>query len=123
MALDTNIVALKHVDVIRDGGSLAASFIGANEIEYCLFFRIRGPLVPDAPRRYGAPALQWFCPYVYRSPVTGDTAPMWREDSEPIDWEEARRIIRELAPFVAQSEPEFVRIFDYMRQAAANDGG
>ena len=94
--LDTAIVALRRLDVYRDGGSLSASFTGADGIDYCLLFQI-GP--PDPGRRRYAPVLEWFRPYMYRSPVTGDASPLANDDSAPLDWTEARRILHELEPF------------------------
>lgn len=117
MVLETEIVELKSFDVYRDGGSISASFRGADGIEYCLFFQVRRP--PGKPRRYGAPLLKWFSPYEYRSPVTGDISPMWREEREPIDWREAQKVLNDLARFVEGPE----QIFDDMVRAAAEGVG
>lgn len=68
MALGTKIVALRHLDIVRDGGSVVATFEGADGIEYPLFFGIAQRATERTLRRYRLPLLEWRPTAVYRSP-------------------------------------------------------
>jgi hypothetical protein len=110
---------------IAGGGSVSATFAGADGIEYCLFFRIsrsQQEQAESALRSYGEPLLEWFRTAEYRSPVTGDTSPLSIEDSAPITWAEARRILNELMPFYERFHSDDRRVFAEMVDAAAKDG-
>ena len=122
MVLDTKIARLRSLDLYRDGGSVSASFTGCDGIEYCLFFGIAGRRKHDALRRYRSPMLQWSRTAEYRSPVTGDTGPLQSEDSAPITWSEARRILLELSPFYEKFASDGRPVFDEMVDAASHDG-
>lgn len=122
MLLDTEIVALTYLGVYRDGGSVSASFLGRNGLEYSLFFGIRGMRMADVPPGYRSPMLRWFRPAEYRSPVTGDVSPMWTEDFHSIEWAEARRILKDLSPFFESFESEYRWVFEEMVAAAEENG-
>ncbi len=117
--LDTPIVAFVRFAVYRDGGSVSATFTGADGIEYSLFFQVGQPEPPGEPRRYAAAVLKWSATFDYRSPVTGDISPGSRADSAPVTWAEARRILHELAPLVP-SDPHDQTLFAEMTRAAAS---
>lgn len=120
--LDTKISGLTNLGIYRDGGSISASFAGADGFEYCLFFGIRRPRENDAPAGYRSPLLQWFRSGEYRSPITGDVSPFEEEDSEPIPWSEARRILNELSQFFEDFSSDYRWVFGEMISAAAQDG-
>jgi hypothetical protein len=122
IVLDTQIVALESLDIYRDGGSVSASFLGADGLEYCLFFGIGRWRTAEVAATYRSPVLKWFRPAEYRSPVTGDVSPVWTEDSHPIEWTEARRILDELSRFFAEFESPYRWVFDEMVEAAAENG-
>jgi hypothetical protein len=120
--LDTKIVSLKQLTRYRDGGSFSASFVGADGIEYCLFFGIRHSWEDNALPRYRSPVLKWSRPAEYRSPITGDISPISEDDSQPITWDEARRILTELTPLYEGFSSGYRPLFTEMIGVAADDG-
>jgi hypothetical protein len=122
MILDTQVVALKRLDIYRDGGSVSVSFVGANGFQYCLFFGIGRQATPDLAAGYRSPLLKWFRVFEYRSPITGDVSPGSEPDSHTIEWSEARRILDDLAPFAAGFKSDHHWVFKEMVEAAAQHG-
>ena len=122
MILETGVVSLTRLGTYRDGGSISASFRGADGIDYCLFFGIRGRRMEGELASYRSPRLEWFGAAEYRSPVTGDISPVGEKDSAPVTWPEARRVLKELVPLYEDFSSEYRWVFGEMVDAAAEDG-
>ena len=82
-----SIAHLNSVEMIRDGGSLAASFQGADSAEYWLFFQVSLSEVPDGTLErlaYQAPAV------VERQAGT----------SVDVSWTQAKVLLNQLRPLL-----------------------
>lgn len=113
------------LDICRDGGSLAASFLDSEGIELTLFFPVR--LCVESGRRfervgYFSPQIEWFVRAPRISHVTGLESIDTTKETRAISWEEARRILSELAPQIDQLKTEYAYVFPLMNEAAENDG-
>lgn len=115
-----------RLDIYRDGGSLSASFLDRDGIEHTLFFPVR--LVARGAQRfervgYFPPRLERLTGISRASPVTGLQSIDTRMESEAISWQEARRILSELAPLMPQFDSEYSHVFPMMQEAADGNGG
>jgi hypothetical protein len=102
-----SITVLNSVEMIRDGGSLAASFQGKNGSEYWLFFRLRQRTLPSGMfERLG-----------YAKPVVVE-----RQVGTEIEisWEHALILINQIRPLLRQSQD--VEWLDAMQATAIAKG-
>lgn len=113
------------LDTYRDGGSLSVSFLDGSGTERTLLFPVH--LAIDGAKKfaragYFPPQMAWCVRTPRISPITGlesmDTVRM----TEAVTWEDARRILCELAPLMPQFQSEYTQVFPMMVAIAANDG-
>jgi hypothetical protein len=120
-----NVCKILDVEMIRDGGSLAAKFESYTGGQYILFFQIhvvdRGPFEKE---QLG-----------YREPVIIDCDPRKRPPNSstvhyselsgpsiPISWNEARNIVGQIERLAQELSPQRAEWLHEMIFACANDG-
>lgn|GEM_PF-2139961 len=133
------ITQLVNLDVYRDGGSLSATFkTDEPQRTYSLFFPINlggvdsGSVdsgVVDSARDPKSNDLVFKLPVIeidimtyYKSPVTGVSSPVHRQEKKPSTWEDARTYLEHLSRFLPNAESDSLWVYDQMVVAANNEG-
>jgi hypothetical protein len=112
---------LLRLDTYRDGGSISASFKREGDNRFTLFLdRILG--ANDEVVGYRKPVLEVCIHNIYTSPTTGVSMPDLKWETHPSSWEEAKSILEELRPQVAEFESDYRWVFPTMVYAAENNG-
>ena len=113
---------LTALDVYRDGGSLSATFTGFDErISCCLLFPILdGPAFNPSLTlcTYRRPLLTTYTQTIYVSPITGASSPDYKKEEIGVSWLEAKQLLSQIEPKVADSESEYLWVFQEMKNAA-----
>ena len=111
------VAAVKHVEMIRDGGSFSASFMDASQVEYTLWFPIR---------RHGTEIEHWGHgdPFVARVVHYSDDKTVgWRmEDIRLVTWDEALSLLEEIRPLISDTDVWSLRWFKEMIGVAQRSG-
>ena len=105
----------------RDGGSVSASFLGENGIEYTLLFPVKMDRALGKVG-YKPPVLELYNPAEYSSKVTGERIPYTVKSTEPISWQDSAALLQQMASFISGFHSEYLWVFPEMQRAAANLG-
>jgi len=112
---------LTSLDVYRDGGSISASFLSVDDIEYTLLFPVK--MDPDLGNvGYLSPVLELFIPAVHTSKITGEAIPFHERETRPISWQDAASLLEQLAPYVSNFSSQYLWVFPEMVRASKNSG-
>jgi len=112
---------LTSLDVYRDGGSVSASFLSDDKIEYCLLFPVK--MDKDMGNiGYLAPVLELFIPSLHTSKITGEQTSFHSRESRPVSWQDASFILEQLASYLSNFTSEYMWVFPEMVRASKNEG-
>ena len=122
------IKSIVRFDACRDGGSLLATFLDEAGVQTELMFPVELGESSDARLTrvgYGIPVLTTYVLVARVSPVTGLANRDWRSEEAAIAWEDARAILKNLAPLLGDligSDSDGKRIYPLMVAIANADG-
>lgn len=118
-----HIAELTSFDVYRDGGSISASYLADDDVEYTLFFKIdrsAGEVV-DKKKKYKFASLEKHKKVDYVSPVTGVSTPDWKTETKEIGWDIARQILKEMKPLQKSFSTDYEWVFGNMVKVANSE--
>lgn len=119
------VVQLTSLDTYRDGGSMSVSFLDDEGVNCTLMFPIN--MVAHGQLEfenlgYREPRLEVFRRTERVSRVTGLSSFDLEKMSEPVSWEIARSILRQVDPFIRGFDTSYARVYPEMVAIARNDG-
>jgi hypothetical protein len=103
---------LHDIEILRDGGSLAASFSDADGA----YFHLRLPVIRTdgtfTPCGYAAPELERTVPHLYTDKFTGGQHGYETSETITLSWEDGEHLLARLAPLPverkARTDGEFL---------------
>lgn len=119
------VIQLTSLDTYRDGGSLSVSFLDDEGVNCTLMFPINmgaRSQLGFGNLGYREPRLEVFRRTERVSRVTGLSSFDSEELSEPVSWEIARSILRQVDPFIRDFDTKYARVYPEMVSIARNDG-